>query len=59
MVNSLVFQLILYFAMTVIAVLILNAVLTAPQVDASEQLIEGVKYKVLIEESIGTADRLR
>ncbi len=59
MVNSLVFQLILYFAMTVIAVLILNAVLTAPQVDASEQLIEGVKYKVLIQESIGTADRLR
>lgn len=59
MVNSFVFQLILYFAMTVIAVLILNAVLTAPQVDASEQLIEGVKYKVLIQESIGTADRLR
>ena len=25
----------------------------------AEQLIEGVKYKVLIEESIGTADRLR
>ena len=59
MVNSFVFQLILYFAMTVIAVLILNEVLTAPQVDASEQLIEGVKYKVLIEEAIGTTDRLR